>query len=82
VGWLPLGVDDARVAEEAARAGIHTIPVSAFAVRPLQRGGLLLGYAAFTPDLIKKGLRDLESVVRICLRAPYGGCRMRTATAI
>jgi hypothetical protein len=48
----------------------------------LQRGGLLLGYAAFTPDLIKKGLRDLESVVRICLRAPYGGCRMRTATAI
>jgi len=82
VGWLPLGVDDARVAEEAARAGIHTIPVSAFAVRPLQRGGLLLGYAAFTPDLIKKGLRDLESVVRICLRTPYGGCRARTATAI
>lgn len=64
VGWLPPDVDDSQVSKEAAKAGIYTMPVSSFSMRPLSRGGLVLGYAAFTPDVIRKRLRDLEFVIR------------------
>lgn len=69
VGFLPPGVEDSRVAEEAAKAGLNTLPVSSFALRPLSRGGLLLGYAGFRPDVIRKGMRELELIIRKCVRA-------------
>jgi GntR family transcriptional regulator / MocR family aminotransferase len=64
VGWLPPGIDDANISAEAARAGINTLAVSSFSLRPLSRGGLLLGYAGFSPARIQKGLRTLQSVIR------------------
>lgn len=70
VAWLPLGTDDASIAAEAAKAGLNTLAVSSFALRPLRRGGLLLGYAGFRPDVIKKGMRCLQSVIRRCVRIP------------
>jgi GntR family transcriptional regulator/MocR family aminotransferase len=77
VGWLPSHVDDSRVSAEAAEAGLNVGPVSGFALRPLSRGGLLLGYAAFTPDAIRKGVRDLELVIKKCARAPRQKSRRR-----
>lgn len=68
VGWLPSNVDDWRVSAEAAKAGIFTMPVSSFSIRPLCRGGLVLGYAAFKPEMITKSLYDLEFVIKKCLR--------------
>ncbi len=68
VGFLPPGVEDSRVAEEAAKAGLNTLPVSSFALRPLSRGGLLLGYAGFRTDVIRKGMRELELIIRKCVR--------------
>jgi GntR family transcriptional regulator / MocR family aminotransferase len=68
VGFLPSGVEDSRVTEEAAKAGLNTLPVSGFALRPLSRGGLLLGYAGFRPDVIKKAMRELELIIRKCVR--------------
>lgn len=75
VAWLPAGVDDSSIAEEAAKAGLNTLAVSSFAQRPLRRGGLLLGYAGFRPDVIKKGMRELQSVIRRCIRTSNHACR-------
>jgi GntR family transcriptional regulator/MocR family aminotransferase len=64
VGWLPPGIVDSRISHDAAQAGLNTLPISAFALRPLSRGGLLLGYAAFAPEVIRKGIRELALVIR------------------
>lgn len=68
VGWLRAGIEDSRVASEAAKVGLNTLPVSGFALRPLSRGALLLGYAGFRPDAIKKGMRELALVIRKCIK--------------
>jgi GntR family transcriptional regulator/MocR family aminotransferase len=67
VGWLPEGADDALLSREAAKAGLYVMPVSAFAIAPLKRAGLLLGFAGFSQPVIRKGLRELGGVVRRCL---------------
>jgi GntR family transcriptional regulator/MocR family aminotransferase len=66
--WLPRGLKDSRVAEDAAKVGLNILPVSNFALRPLSRGGLLLGYAGFSPSTIRKAMRQLGGVIRRCLR--------------
>jgi GntR family transcriptional regulator / MocR family aminotransferase len=68
VGWLPPGIADTRISEEAARSGLNTLPVSSFALRHLSRGGLLLGYAAFPPEVLRRSMRDLGSVIRKYIR--------------
>ena len=80
VGWLPAGVDDVLVADQAAKAGINTSPVSNFALRPQPRGGLLLGYAGFSPALIRKSMRELGAVIRNCVR-DHRSAATRTRTA-
>lgn len=67
VAWLPPGADDALISREAAKAGLYVMPVSAFAITPLKRAGLLLGFAGFTQPVIRKGLRELGAVVRQCV---------------
>jgi GntR family transcriptional regulator / MocR family aminotransferase len=69
IAWLPADLEDTRVAAEAAAAGLNVGAVSDFALRPLSRGGLLLGFAAFPPAAIRKGLRELASIVKKCTRA-------------
>ena len=69
VGWLPAGADDAYISREAAKAGLHVMPVSAFAIEPLERAGLLLGFAGFSKAEIRRGIRELGAVVRRGLRA-------------
>jgi GntR family transcriptional regulator / MocR family aminotransferase len=68
VGWLPSGIQDTLVAEQAAKTAINTLPVSSFSLRPLSRGGLLLGYAGFSPRIISKAMRELGAIVRNCIR--------------
>lgn len=70
VAWLPPHVDDSRVCAEATKAGICAMPVSGFSIGPLTQGGLVLGFAAFTPEVISKSLRDLAFVIKKCLQAP------------
>jgi GntR family transcriptional regulator / MocR family aminotransferase len=70
VAWLPPGVDDSLISAAAAKGGLFILPASEFALRPMAPGGLLLGYAAFAPALIRKGVRDLELVVRKHARTP------------
>jgi GntR family transcriptional regulator / MocR family aminotransferase len=64
VGWLPPGVDDAAVAQRAARCGVEVIPVSVLRQEPTPRGGLLLGYAAVNERDIRDGVHRLARAIR------------------
>ena len=52
MGWLPAGVDDRAAARAALARAVDVPPLSAYRARPTRpsdRGGLMLGYAAYAP---------------------------------
>jgi GntR family transcriptional regulator/MocR family aminotransferase len=64
LGWLPPGVDDRVVARWAKeRSEIAVYPLSAFAIEPLHRGGLLLGLASVDSNESRDGIVRLGSVL-------------------
>jgi GntR family transcriptional regulator/MocR family aminotransferase len=63
LAWLPREMDDRRVSERALALGVEVSPLSRYAVRPLERGGLLLGYAGFPPSELREGVRKLSGVL-------------------
>lgn len=64
IGWLPAAVDDLAASQRAAALGIEAPPLSHYALRPLQAGALLLGYAGLRPDEIHEGVRKLAQALR------------------
>ena len=62
--FLPDGRDDKEVAHLAARAGIESIPLSAYARTHPVQPGLLLGFAAVGPAEIESGVRTLARVLK------------------
>jgi GntR family transcriptional regulator/MocR family aminotransferase len=68
VGWLPAGVNDLAASQRAAALGIEAPPLSHYALRPLQQGGLVLGYAGLRPDEISDGARSLAQALRPAAR--------------
>jgi GntR family transcriptional regulator / MocR family aminotransferase len=60
---LPDGVDDAVVAERAFAAGVAVQPLSYHRLRP-GLPGLVIGYAAATPDRLREGVRILAQALR------------------
>lgn len=62
-GWLPPGTDDTAAAIRASRHGVEVQPVSAHALEPYGRPGLLLGYAATTEAEIVAGVRRLAAAL-------------------
>ncbi|MEP6923032.1 MAG: PLP-dependent aminotransferase family protein [Pyrinomonadaceae bacterium] len=64
IGWLPETVDDQIIAEKADQHQLILQPVSAYSVRNLTRGGLLLGYTAFNEKQIKQGIEKLAIILR------------------
>ena len=63
VAWLRPGVDDRRVSDLALAEGVEVSPLSRYAMRPLPRGGLLLGYAGFPAPMLREGMRKLGKVL-------------------
>jgi GntR family transcriptional regulator / MocR family aminotransferase len=63
VGRLPPDRDDRAVAARAGRLGLDAPPLSQYAVTRLERGGLLLGYAAYTPEAIRRGVERLAAAL-------------------
>ena len=59
MGWLPPGVDDIMAESAARRQGVETSALSRQYVRRCRRGGLILGYTAFTPSQIREGVERL-----------------------
>jgi len=69
VGWLPDGTNDAAVADALLHAGLECPPLSRHALGSRPRPGLLLGYAAFTPDMLRRAVREMAARLRT-LRIP------------
>jgi GntR family transcriptional regulator/MocR family aminotransferase len=63
-GWLAEGVDDAAASRKAFEHGVEAPPLSAYAIEPLSRGGLLLGFTATGTREIREGVRRLASALR------------------
>jgi GntR family transcriptional regulator / MocR family aminotransferase len=62
---LPPGVDDRRVAAEAARDGVRVIPLSAYQHGPSNRGsGLVIGYGRIHEDAIEAAVIALAGALR------------------
>lgn len=64
VAWLPPGWNDRAAATHAAQAGIETLALSRFALKPPKRGALLLGYTALDAAQIRAGIRRLAEALR------------------
>src|SRR5947209_1405785 len=64
VVWLPSGMSAQAVAQQAAASGLHMLPISHFSMRPLQRDGLLLGFASTSPQELRVGVQTLASVLQ------------------
>jgi GntR family transcriptional regulator/MocR family aminotransferase len=63
VGWLPPGVDDRLVSQQAAERGVVARALSLHYGEAPSRGGLVLGYAAFGPAEIRGAMARLASAV-------------------
>lgn len=63
IGWLPKGVSDVTVSAKAAEHGMRIAPVSRYAEKKLERGGLMLGYTAFNERQIREGVKKLAEIL-------------------
>jgi len=63
VGWLPPGVNDRRTSHAVGAHDVYASALSACAARPVERGGLLLGFAAFSPRQIHEGVQRLAAAL-------------------
>jgi GntR family transcriptional regulator/MocR family aminotransferase len=59
VAWLPEGMSAQVVARQASAHGLRIPPISQFSARPLQRDGLLFGFASSSPDELRAGVKTL-----------------------
>jgi GntR family transcriptional regulator/MocR family aminotransferase len=64
LGYLPDGADDQAVSRLAASFGVDASALSSYALLPQRRGGLLLGYTAFSQSEIMHGVRRLAQALR------------------
>ena len=66
LGWLPAGVDDEAASRTALARDVDAPPLSGFRTRPPragERGGLVLGYAAYTPREIDDACARLAAAL-------------------
>lgn len=59
VVWLPSDMSAQAVADRAAASGLHILPISRFSLQPLQRDGLVLGFASASPQELRAGTQTL-----------------------
>jgi GntR family transcriptional regulator/MocR family aminotransferase len=63
VGWLSAGSDDRQASAALLGADVDAVPVSRYWMGPGSRSGLMLGYAAYTPDLIRGAVERMARVL-------------------
>lgn len=59
MGWLPPGSDDQQAFHLAQARGVDSSPLSAYAIAPQPRNGLVLGYACANPQAIRAAVKQL-----------------------
>lgn len=67
VGWLAPGLNDVAVAAKFAKHEIYTPPLSTYSLTPLERGGLVLGYAGVTEGDIVAAVKQMAQIFQIDL---------------
>ncbi len=67
IAWLPEGVDDRTVCESLWQSGFDALPLSMYCLKPLGRGGLMLGFANTAVQDMAPTVRRLAKVVRKAL---------------
>src|SRR5262245_54210247 len=63
IGWLPPEVSDMEAARAASVHNVLALPLSAFSLKPVTRGALMLGYTAFNEREIRAGVRRLKTAL-------------------
>jgi len=63
VARLPTGVNDRAVTKIALERDLEMIPLSRYTLRPLQRGGLVLGFAAVSAARSRRAVPTLRWVI-------------------
>ncbi len=61
--WLQKGMNAMAAAAAADRGNVEVIPLSRYARRPLEREGLVLGFAAVGVEEIRRGVRELRTAL-------------------
>ena len=67
LGWLPEGVSDLRVRDEALRRGVEVEALSVHRSEPAGRDGLLLGFAGYNGHATRRGMQELAAAIRACM---------------
>jgi len=66
VGWLPGRIDDQVAVKKAAERGVEARAFSTYCLQVSARGGLVLGYGAFTKNQIRAGMQRLATALSNC----------------
>jgi GntR family transcriptional regulator/MocR family aminotransferase len=66
VAWLLSGKSAQGVSQQAQAYGLSIPPVSDFSMQPLQRDGLMLGFAGASPQQLRAGVHTLAHLLRTC----------------
>lgn len=69
MAWLPAGIDARVVAQQASTYGLRLLPVSQSGLYPVQRDGLLFGFASFPLEVLQAGARALARALASVLQA-------------
>lgn len=64
VAWLPAGMSTQAVVHLAAANDLHIRSISQYSLRPLQRDGLMLGFASASPEELRAGVETLALALR------------------
>jgi hypothetical protein len=56
-------MDDRAVCRRAYEQELESLPLSKFAMRPLKRGGLVLGFAAVEPSRTRRAVPRLREIL-------------------
>jgi GntR family transcriptional regulator/MocR family aminotransferase len=68
VAWLERNIDGMSAAAMANERNVEVIPVSRYCREPIEREGLVLGFAAVDAREIKRGVRELAAALERCRR--------------
>jgi GntR family transcriptional regulator/MocR family aminotransferase len=63
VAWLVRNIDGGSAAAAASEHNVEVIPVSRYCREPIEREGLVLGFAAVDAREIKRGVRELAAAL-------------------
>ena len=63
VAWLPPSLDDCLAVQAAAARNVDSVALSTFALRPLPRGALVLGYSGYEIGAIRRAVGQLAAAL-------------------